>query len=440
MIKRIALLVCVLITPMSFCDAIAAGQLQDVTKAHEKIMSEIDSINAAELIALTKKEHGLVFIDVRLPEDLGAHGGTLDYPRIFNIDRGWLEYRAPERVPDKDTPIIVFCGDNQRSPFAVKTLLQMGYTNVKNLQDGFISWRAAGHPIKGDNAPDSMLYHQPEEVVEGVWTSIGATAPSTYFNAGHNNNLSFIVTKDGVVVVNAGGSYLLAQALHDEIKKVTDLAVKYVILENGQGHAMLGSSYWQAQGAEIVVHKDAAAAIDEYGENSLDSARTVLRDKAMHTKLAQPDIVFDDKYIIKLGGQTIEAINLGPAHSPGDIVVWLPEKELVISGDMAFHQRLLPVMEHTDTDAWIDSWEAFVGLQAKYIIPGHGGPTDYAEVTRYTRDYLVFMRQKISQILDDGGELQDAYTVDQSDYSHLDTYFELSRQNAGRIYREMEFE
>jgi glyoxylase-like metal-dependent hydrolase (beta-lactamase superfamily II) len=248
------------------------------------------------------------------------------------------------------------------------------------------------------------------------------------------------VTKVGVVGVNAGGSYLLAQALHEEIKNKTNQKVKYVILENGQGHAMLGSSYWQAQGAEIIAHKDAAAVIDASGASRLDSAKTVLRDKAMHTVLATPDIIFDEKYVIELGGQKIEVINLGPAHSPGDVVTWLPQKELVISGDMAFHQRMLPVMEHTDTDAWIETWNAFLGLKAKHVIPGHGGPTNYEEVTRYTRDYLIFMREKISKVLDDGGELQDAYLVDQSVYSHLDTYFELARQNAGRIYREMEFE
>ena len=59
---------------------------------------------------------------------------------------------------------------------------------------------------------------------------------------------------------------------------------------------------------------------------------------------------------------------------------------------------------------------------------------------KYTHDYLQFMRDQIAEIIDAGGELQEAYNIDQSEYSHLDTFFELSRQNAGRMYREMEFE
>lgn len=51
-----------------------------------------------------------------------------------------------------------------------------------------------------DQYPGSPLYQKPVEVIPHVWSAIGATAPPTYENAGHNNNLSFIVTGDGVVV------------------------------------------------------------------------------------------------------------------------------------------------------------------------------------------------------------------------------------------------
>ena len=155
---------------------------------------------------------------------------------------------------------------------------------------------------------------------------------------------------------------------------------------------------------------------------------------------ALPDITFEDEWVVELGGERIEALYLGPAHSPGDISVWLPGQKLVIAGDVAFHERLLPVMEDTDTAGWIETWDAFVGLGADTVVPGHGGPTGYDEVTRYTRDYLVYMRERIRALVEDGGTLQDAYLVDQSPFSHLDTYFELKRQNAGTIFREMEFE
>src|SRR5210317_2451638 len=118
------------------------------------------------------------------------------------------------------------------------------------------SMSAASEDI-ADQYPQSELYSKPYEVIPGVFSAIGATAPPTYENSGHNNNLSFIVTGEGVVVINGGAAYGLAKALHDEIKAVTDQPVRLVFNENGQGHAVLGNNYWAEQGVPIVAHVDA---------------------------------------------------------------------------------------------------------------------------------------------------------------------------------------
>lgn len=292
-----------------------------------------------------------------------------------------------------------------------------------------------------DKYPASMLYNKPVEVIPGVYSAIGATAPPTYENAGHNNNLSFIVTGDGVVVINGGAAYGLAKALHAEIKAVTDQPVKMVFNENGQGHAVLGNSYWTDLGVPVIAHEDAAAEVDEYGGSILRNMERYNRDKAEGTKLQGPTETFADSYIVQMGDFRIEARHLGPAHSPGDIVIWLPEQSLVIAGDMAFHERMLPIFEHTYTDEWLDTWETeFEALEATYVIPGHGHPTNMAQVRRYTRDYLMYLRARIAEHLDSGGGLAEAYYVDQSPYAHLDTFEELATKNAGRVFEQMEFE
>ncbi len=291
-----------------------------------------------------------------------------------------------------------------------------------------------------DNAPQSVLFELPRAVVPGVWSAIGATAPRTYSNSGHNNNLSFVVTDEGVLVVNAGDNYLLAKALHEEIKKITHQPVRYVVLENGQGHAMLGSSYWQEQGVPVIAHIDALHEIEEQSFSLLETMQSRAREKAEGTKVAMPDETFEDKKIIQLGDQRIELLNLGPAHSPGDIIVWLPEERLVISGDMAFHQRMLPLFEHTDSAAWIETWDKFEALGAEIVIPGHGEPTDMATVRKYTRDYLVYLREKVGELIENGGTLDEAYQIDQSPYMHLPTAEFLAKRNAGQVFQSMEFD
>ena len=407
----------------------------------EQVNQRIRNIGTAELEALIAEEPSLVIIDVRHESEVNARGGMIDGRREIIVPRGWLEFRMANEVPQKDTPIVVYCGINQRSPLAAETLEKMGYTDVRNYAPGFFEWRDQGKPVKfTDRALDSMLFRKPERVMDNVWSAIGATAPGSYANSGHNNNLSFVIGETGVLVMNAGDNYLLARALHDEIRKITDLPVKAVVLENGQGHAMLGTSYWQEQGVPVIAHVNAAKEIEEYGAEVL--ARMQLRngEKARHTQLSMPDRTFDTELVIDLGGLEVKLMYLGPAHSPGDIVAWIPSKSLVISGDMAFHQRLLPIFEHTDTAGWIETWERFAALEAKTVIPGHGDPTGMAEVTRYTRDYLVYLRERIAEVIDDGGDLQQAYAVDQSPYAHLDTFYELAGRNADRVFRAMEFE
>ena len=191
----------------------------------------------------------------------------------------------------------------------------------------------------------------------------------------------------------------------------------------------------------ILAHEDAAAEFEEYGGQILEGMKRYNRDKAEGTFLAGPTQTVEDSRIIEMGDFRIEVLHLGPAHSPGDISVWLPEQGLVIAGDMAFHERMLPIFDDTMTADWLDTWDtAFEALGATYVIPGHGHPTNMAQVRRYTRDYLIYLREQIGAHLDAGGDLAEAYYVDQSPYAHLDTFEQLATRNAGRVYEQKEFE
>ena len=298
----------------------------------------------------------------------------------------------------------------------------------------------ASEDIK-DKYPQSELYNKPIEVIPNVFSAIGATAPPTYENSGHNNNLSFVITTDGVVVINSGASVRLASALHEEIKTITDQPVKLVINENGQGHAILGNLYWSQLGVDILAHEDAIHEIEENSYAILERMKSYNRDKAVGTEVVIPNKSFSEKSIFTLGDLEFHVLYLGPAHGPGDTQVWLPQLSLVIAGDMAFHERMLPIFENTCTKCWLETWdEKFAPLNATYVIPGHGHPTNMAQVTRFTRDYLEDLRAKVLEVLDNGGDLAEAFYVDQERWRSLDTFEELAKRNAGRVFEEMEFE
>lgn len=279
-------------------------------------------------------------------------------------------------------------------------------------------------------------------VSDAVYSAIGATAAPSKENYGHNNNLSFIIADTGVVVVNGGDNVLLAEALHRAIRERTDKPIRYLVDENGQGHAFLGNSYWSRQGVTILAHEEAIAEIDAHGDAVLDAMQRRMGPLAAGTTVVRPDIGVADRYVLDLevAGKPIELRSFGRAHSPGDLSVWIPGQGILIAGDIAFHQRLLGIFPDSDVDAWIESFDRMAALDPAIVIPGHGEPTDMETLRFYTQGYLEYLRGEVATILDNFGDLADAYKIDQSDYAHLDTFDELAMKNAGRLFRQMEAE
>lgn len=114
----------------------------------ETLKSNVTDISTADLQKMIDTDPDLVLIDIRTPTEIKSMGGAIQAAQNTNIPRGWLEFRVPKLAENADTPIVVYCGANFRSPFAAKTLMDMGYTNVKNYADGYIGWKQAGLPIQ----------------------------------------------------------------------------------------------------------------------------------------------------------------------------------------------------------------------------------------------------------------------------------------------------
>lgn len=109
--------------------------------------ARVPQLDTAGLLTQLKTQPQTVVLDVRTPAEVD-YSGHIAATHFFNITRGLLEFRIEAAVPDKATPIVVYCGVSQRSPLAADTLIKLGYTNVKNYRDGFVNWMRAGLPIE----------------------------------------------------------------------------------------------------------------------------------------------------------------------------------------------------------------------------------------------------------------------------------------------------
>jgi glyoxylase-like metal-dependent hydrolase (beta-lactamase superfamily II) len=280
---------------------------------------------------------------------------------------------------------------------------------------------------------------QPVPVAPDVYAVVGDLAGQTYENDGLNNNLGFVVSDAGVLVINSGPSVRVARALHATIRKITAQPVKWLVNVNSQNHNWLGNSYFKSLGATILASNETDRVMREMGAQQLAANKDLLKEKADGTVLAYPTELITDRRELKLGKTTVQLLHFGPAHTPGDLVAWLPQQKILFAGDIIYTERLLAVIPIGNTANWVQAFDKLVALNPKTIVPGHGQPTTIEIARRDTRDYLTFLRTEAKRILDGGGSLQDAVEkVDQSRFRSLFNFDLLALRNMNQVFQEVE--
>lgn len=286
--------------------------------------------------------------------------------------------------------------------------------------------------------PADVLDVQP--VTENVWAIVGPLEQRSEVNLANNATFGLVVTPEGAVLMDPGGSWQGAAMLHNTIRTVTDQPVKYVINTGGQDHRWLGNGYWQAQGATVIA---SAAAVEDHRTRASEHMIALSQFLGAGLEGTEPsfaDVTFDTDYTLDLGDFSFEIMHRGAAHTPGDSFVWLDERDVMFTGDIVYVDRILGNGPARDTDSWIAVFEAMAAYQPSHIVPGHGGATDLRKATRETYDYLVNLRTQIGAMIEEGGDIMDAPTIDQSAWAHLDQFEALAGRNAQATYEEMEWE
>jgi len=117
----------------------------DAQSIIQDVRSRVKVIDTESLKKMVDDKSKFVLLDVRMPSEI-KRMGKIDASQNSELPRGWLEIRIENQFPDKNTPIVTYCGGGIRSAFAADTLTKMGYTNVKNYADGFLGWEGKGYP------------------------------------------------------------------------------------------------------------------------------------------------------------------------------------------------------------------------------------------------------------------------------------------------------
>ena len=281
-----------------------------------------------------------------------------------------------------------------------------------------------------------------QRVADGVYAHIGDKGARTAQNEGLNANIGLVVTPAGAVLIDAGATFSSARDIHAAVKTVTTQPLKWVFNTGGQDHRWLGNGYFAGQGAELIAHAHGKADMVNRGNDHLQGLKATLGAKAEGTVPTLPTRWLTGKdETLELGGVVFEFKHRGGAHTPGDTLVWLPQKKLLFSGDVVYVERLLGVIPVSTTKGWLETFAVIEQLQPAVIVPGHGSVTTLATAKADTQAYLQALRAHMKKAVDDGTDVSDAVkSFNAAPFMRLLNAAELMPGNASRTYLEIERE
>ena len=283
-------------------------------------------------------------------------------------------------------------------------------------------------------AADDLFDIKP--VADGVYAAIAKPAYKV------NCNAAIILFDDAVLVVDTHSKPSAARALIEQIKKLTDKPVRYVVnthfhWDHYQGNQAYPSS-WPAS-VEIISSEATRANIEQRGiprvkheivtmpleieklKSDLDKASDVGQKEQLRANLLQaeaylaelksvqvtlPSVTFDHSLILHRPSKTVEILWLGNAHTNGDVFVYLPREKVLVTGD-ALH-GWTPYMGDSYPFDWIQTLDAAEKLDFDQVIGGHGNVMRGKERFDLWKHYFRDLLDEAAQAYARGASLEDA--------------------------------
>jgi cyclase len=214
----------------------------------------------------------------------------------------------------------------------------------------------------------------------------------------HGANVAFIVTGEGVILIDS--PMLPKEAAHwrAEIKKRTDEEILYIINTDHHRAHVIGNQYFPT--AAVIAHELAWKEMKSYGDSFRSRLLNMYRDRMPEAaevwqedlKITLPEVTFSGRTVLYHGDREIHLIPVG-GHTPATTVVYFPQERLLFAGDVVVTNRP-PFLSQGNTKEWLEALTFLRKLEYDILIPGHGELTGQ-EATENMSDYLRKVRRKV---------------------------------------------
>ncbi|HUR94956.1 MAG TPA: MBL fold metallo-hydrolase [Gemmatimonadales bacterium] len=278
----------------------------------------------------------------------------------------------------------------------------------------------------------------PRRVADGVYAVLGDTGRGSE----GRSNAGFIVTREGVVVIDALASPAQGDSLLRAIRQVTPRPVRWLVLTHHHPDHHFGAIVFKRAGAQVIAHPDRRVLANEGGEDALvaDWVRVVGLDAMRGFEFADvPDRPVTRSDTLHLGGKAIVIAAAGGGHSAGDLLVWLPRERVLFAGDLLVEDAVTMVVDGS-APALLRGLDQIDRLGARVVVPGHGSiPSRPRELVARTRAYISGLATDMRALVERGVPMQRALkSMPPPDENRPVSLNSRRRRNAARVYVQAE--
>ena len=225
---------------------------------------------------------------------------------------------------------------------------------------------------------------------------------------GVDSNTTFIITKEGVIVIDTRPTPTEARKVLAEIRKLTALPIVYTINTHYHGDHTFGNQVFK-NSKTIIAHKNVRNKLIESGQKHLSLFKTFGLPEIDEVEITPPNIIYEKEMEIWLGEYRLQLLYHGKGHTDGDTIIYIDQLRTVITGDLVFNKKI-PYTADSYIDDWIDSLKYIELLKNETVIPGHG-PIGERTTIISMKHYLMNLKELVLAQLKDNKTLKETQKI-----------------------------